>query len=113
MNKQIIYILGAVLLLTGSVQAATNAIDLPLYTETGVIDEVRLNENVIIISDQLFNIVPYAKVHGNSKYSDVFGIESLRQGIIVGVKLDKVGNNSRVITEIWLLNALPSEDDDD
>ncbi len=112
MNKQIIYILGTLLLLTGSVQAATNAIDLPLYTETGVIDEVRLDEDVIIISDQFFNIVPYAKINGLSKYPGVFTVENLGSGMIVGVKLDSVGNNSRVITEIWLLDALPEEDDD-
>jgi len=112
MIRQIMYILSTVLLLTGSAYAATDAMDEPLYTETGIIDEVRLNKNEIIISDQLFEVVPYAEIHGNNKYPSVFTVENLRPGIIVGIKLESLGNNSRVITEIWLLDSLPSEDDD-
>lgn len=112
MNKQIIYILGTLLLLTGSVYAATNVIDIPLYTETGVIDEIRLNENIIILSDRLFEVVPYAKINEHSKYPGVFTVVDLKPDMIIGVKLDNLGNNSRVITEIWLLDSLPVEDDD-
>lgn len=112
MVKRIVYILSSVLLLTGSVYAATGALDEPLYTEAGIIDDIRLNKNEIIISDQSFELVPYAKIHGNKKYPNVFTVESLTLGIIVGIKLENLGNNSRVITEIWLLDSLPSEDDD-
>jgi len=112
MVKRIIYILSSVLLLTGSVYAATSALDEPPYSEAGPIERVEGNE--IVIDDILYNIVPYAKIHANSKYPGVYVVENLTPDMIVGAKFESVdGYKSEVITELWLLDSLPPVENDD
>ena len=86
--------------------------DNSLYSEVGVIDDIRLNENVIIVDDQLFEIVPYAKVHGHRKYPNVFVIQNLKKGMIVGIKLESINRKINVVTELWLLESLPPDNNE-
>lgn len=73
------------------------------YLEAGLIDRVG-EDNKIVIDDTLYDIVPYAKIHANSKYPGVYVVESLAPGMNAGIKLEPVGNKSKVITELWLLD---------
>ena len=109
--KQMGYILFVSLLISGIAHAATDNTSSPLYSVAGVIDDIRLSENVIIVNDQIFEVVPYAKVHGHRKYPNVFVLENLKAGMIVGAKLEAVGNNPRVIIELWLLDSIPTDND--
>jgi len=93
---------------SGILYAATESTATTLYSMTGIIDDIRLNKNEIVISDQLFEIVPYAKIHTHKNYPNVYVIQNLTKKMIVGVKFQ---NNSRIITELWLLDSLPPEND--
>lgn len=72
------------------------------YQAAGVIDAVYLDKMILIIDDQTFGIVPYAKVHTNSKYPDVYVVENLAPKMNVGMNFERVGKKS-IITELWLL----------
>ena len=112
MIKQTEFALCVTLLISGTLYAASNdAVDALPYTETGVIDDVRLNKNEIIISDQLFEVIPYARVHANNKYPGVYVVEALKPDMIVGIKMGP-GKHYRIITEVWLLDSLPSTTDE-
>ena len=115
MIKQIVYILCTVLLLKGVIlHAATDTANSgPQFTMAGVIDDIRLNDKVIVINDQIFEVASYAKVHAHKKYPNVFVLENLKTKMIVGVRLEAIRNNPSVITEVWLLDSLPQEEDDD
>ena len=113
--KKIVFVLFSILMMSvGTVLAANEGVvDTPLYSITGVIDDIRLDEHVIVISDKLYSVASFAKIHGNKKYPNVFVLQNLKQGMIVGIKLGPVGNNPSVITEVWLLESLPQNDDED
>ena len=82
------------------------------YSEAGPIERIEGNE--IVIDDIKYNIVPYAKIHANSKYPGVYVVESLTPDMIVGAKFESVAGYKReVITELWLLDSLPPVENDD
>ena len=76
------------------------------YHLDGTINTIRFGENVIDIDDELFEFVPYAQVHKNSKYPGIYSVQKLVTGMNIGVKLETIGQSSKkeVITEIWLLD---------
>ncbi len=113
MIKQAMYSLCVTLLLvSGTLNAEGDSDSTVPYSEAGPIERVEGNE--IVIDDILYNIVPYAKIHANSKYPGVYVVESLTPDMIVGAKFESVtGYKSEVITELWLLDSLPPVENDD
>ncbi len=73
------------------------------YQLDGIIDAVYLDKMIIIIEDETYGIVPYAKVHANGNYPGVYAVGNLGPKMNVGVNLERVGNKS-IITELWLLD---------
>ncbi len=102
--------LGAILMTThGSfVQAEANE-NLP-YKAAGVIDATDgINQNLIVIGDQVFNITHRTKINKNvTTYPGVYSIGALKTGMLVGIQFKP---NTRHITneieELWLIDALP------
>lgn len=101
MGKQAMYSLCIAVLLISS---TLNAEDEYSYRIDGPIDAVYLDSMILIIEDETYRIVPYAKIHTNSKYPGVYTVENLAPRMNVGIKLEPVGNKSEVITELWLLD---------
>lgn len=93
--KNAIFIIGMVVLSINSINIFAE--DYP-YTRTGVINDARIDEGVIIIDDITYRIAPYAKIHSNSKYPDVYTARNLGPNMIVGM------NPGGIIEELWLLD---------
>lgn len=101
--KQIIkYLIVTTALLSCAVYAATDdEKDVLPYKLTGIINEVRADEGVIIIDDKLFIIPHGAKFNANYNY-DVYHWKALKSGMSVGINL----RSYRSIEEIWLIDPL-------
>ena len=93
--KKIIFILGTAILSIHSINVMAEDL---AYTRSGVINDVRINEGVIVIDDMLYRIAPYAKINRNNKYPEVFTAQDLGPNMIVGM------NPGGIIDELWLLD---------
>lgn len=74
---------------------------------TGIINKINMEDNILVINDQAFAALPHLVVHGNT---DSIGLRNLSENIPIRYALSlKEGENTKpVITEIWILDRLPS-----
>lgn len=77
------------------------------YNAIGVIDAVYVDDRQAVINDRTFNVASYVKIHDGSTY---IGVQHLSPGTPIGFKLNN-DSSSNAITEIWILNELPSLSD--
>lgn len=105
-KRLFLMICSIVILNTGSALQAEEVKTFP--THFGTIDAVRINEGQIVISDNLYPIVSYAKVHPSAKYS-VYVPESLKPSMTVGFRLESItGIPDPTIVEVWALDSFPN-----
>lgn len=100
MIKKFTYMLAAIVVLTSAAVAA----DFPSYypksgfQRVGVLDDVQLDRQVIIIRDIPYSLSSNVVVHSMNAYS--VPATRLRAGTNIGYK---TASNGRLIMEIWLL----------
>jgi len=66
---------------------------------SGLVDELELSNNMIIINDRQFVLARGARLHGPKGTA---GTSSLHKGMPVGVRVDTDGQ-TKTILELWLL----------
>ncbi len=81
------------------------AIDNMRHERAGVIDQIRFEENVIIVSDKFYYIIPQVLVNQDGRVK--LGVNHLSKGLPIGYKVDATGKQP-IITEVWVLDSIPS-----
>ncbi|MCG8448764.1 MAG: hypothetical protein MI725_04170 [Pirellulales bacterium] len=74
------------------------------YKQAGVIDEIRADEETIVIGDERFNITSQIMV--NLRGGKSFGLHHLKEGMPVGFN-SKGPREDAWVQEIWILNNPP------
>lgn len=76
-------------------------------SQTGMIYRVDTEEKILVINDQAFAVLPHVVVHGST---DSIGLQNLSENMPIRYALSlKGGERTKpVITEIWILDRLPS-----
>lgn len=89
-------------LVSHTLHAATNP-----YERSGVIEEIRLDEGLITISDEVFSIIPQVLVNKRSKQK--IGINNLSINLPIGYNVQLTGD-TLIINEVWILDKTPEDD---
>ena len=76
-------------------------------TQSGTIYSVDREQNIVVINDMAYAVLPHVLVHGNT---DSIGLQSLRENMPVSFALGNSRDDSSKppITEIWILDSLPA-----
>ncbi len=101
-KRILLALVAATALISSTLCAATDPqridIDLP-YSMAGVVHAVRSDQNEIVISDMIYEIVPYVIVHkSNANY---IGTQYLKPSMRIGFKTEGA---KRLIKEVWVLD---------
>lgn len=104
---------GAVLLVTTSLPpvlvSGTAAAQLPpfypmTFQAAGIVDEVNLKENYIIVDDRQYTFAPGVQIRSAAV---AIPKEALRKGMALGLNYRTATNHEKFVTEIWVLPAGP------
>jgi len=88
----------------------------PLHAEqsnqSGIIDRIDTEENMLVIGDRGYTVLSHVLVHGKT---DSIGIKTLRENMPVRITYEKSPDNKTrpVINEIWILDKLPPREYED
>ncbi len=100
----------AIAIAMASTTLSVQAIDNMPFKRVGMIDAIYPDKNEIIIDDLIYEIVPYVIVH--NKNNDYIGTQYLKPSMPIRFSMETVTAGKTSITQIWILDTIPTPDND-